>query len=187
MSLDDKIKTFLNSKQFKDRLIKGISDDSITGSTQKPKGKVSNVIDMSDVSVGNISLAEQYENEMRDLLNEEFKKISPHSKTLSDCFIKALHSTVVRKEDQILVEFKFDDTVRRPSLYPEKYPMGADLTEIFHNGINAAGRVFGMWHNRFTFSITHRDAYQFLYYAKQQFLEKHPACQVVINERYRAM
>lgn len=184
MALNDKFNAYLKSSVFQSKFKSAVASGNV-GRMQKPKNadKVDEV-ELSGENIASIALAQQYETEMCDILKAEFKHIDTADEELPEKFENALHSKIITRGKHLVVEFRFDDTLWRESLNPGKYPDGAYLNVLFHNGVNAQGYIYGVWHDRFVRSVKHRPASHFMYKARDEFMQKHPGCSIEIDIKY---
>lgn len=72
---------------------------------------------------------------------------------------------------EVHVSFKPEE-IDRPSLYPEKYPVGKDVYDIvalMNHGYHARDHVYGTWHDQRVRSLRDREGAQFIQKAVDRF------------------
>lgn len=62
------------------------------------------------------------------------------------------------------INFYPGGNITRPSLYPKKYPEGANIINIFDKGIHSSAKkpVSGLWHGKRTIGLLRRPALNFI-------------------------
>lgn len=158
MTIDEQLKTFQKTKKFNDLVIKKAKSDATFGSNFNGAGSQKNAI--------------KYGEQMKEILRSEI--IDVKSTATNESFLDHI---IVNEEFVTgmgwVINVLFDeDLMYRDSLYPDKYPDGVLLNEIFNEGYSAKDYVYGTWHEENIRSKKQRTALYFIQRAVDRFNAK---------------
>ena len=127
--------------------------------------------------------AEEYGREMKEILRNEVRDIV--SERSGKSFLDYIDFDVENKNNSWIVNVSFNEyQTHRDSLWKEGYPSGVQLVDIYNNGMDARGSVYGEWYGNSIESNPHRDALHFIQNAVAKFNITHKNVKAVYDEKY---
>ncbi len=121
--------------------------------------------------------------DMRDILYNHIKEVIP-SFQINDIVI----SRPTRSESGLSVYIQFDKaSLRRKSLYEEKYPEGIhDIVRLFVTGYSTGNDTWGVWHGKPTRGLRGRSGNDFMERAVNEFNDKYgDVARATLDEAYQ--
>lgn len=160
MTIEQKLKEFKKTARFKELVAEKMKTDPNLGSSSKGHSAK--------------DIAMNFGNHMREILQNEI--VSIKSSVTDESFL----DHIIISEEFIsgtgwVVNISFDDKyMHRESLYPEAYPDGVELDEIFNEGYpKIRADIWGKWHGEYTYGLDHRKALYFIQRSVEKFNSKY--------------